>query len=136
MDEIDGHAVSYHAVPLPAILGTSQPAASSSDSALQSSLPQSAAAQRLAQLKSKLGAARQQNHKAVVAEDRRTKLGEAGLKEERIQRAYEAKQKARAESGGGEATEVEQHLEITAEAAAERLYKAEKKGKAAAGGAH
>jgi len=129
MDEIDGHAVSYHAVPLPAILGTSLPAASSSDSALQSSLPQSAAAQRLAQLKSKLGAARQQNHKAVVAEDRRTKLGEAGLKEERIQRAYEAKQKARAESGGGEATEVEQHLEITAEAAAERLYKAEKKGK-------
>ena len=102
--------------------------APSTSSELPSTVPQTAAAQRLAALKSKMGAARKQNHQAVVAEDRRNRLGEDGLKAERMQKAYEKKQLAK-EAEGGKATEEEHQLETTAEAASERLHKAEKKGK-------
>jgi len=130
MDESTSSA-SYNAVPLPAMLAsTSGAAASSSEGDVTSAPLISEAAQRLAALKAKLGAARQQNHKAVVAEDRRNRLGEEGLKAERIQRAYEKKQQAvQAEGGSGEQTEMEYQLDTTAEAAAERQAKAGKKAK-------
>ena len=47
------------------------------------------AQQRLAALKAKLSVARKTNHSAVVEEDRRNKLGTAGLKEEAKQKRYE-----------------------------------------------
>ena len=119
---------SYNAVPLPSTLGSSEPDAEPS-CALPSTVPPSAAAERLASLKAKLGDARKQNHKAVVAEDRRNKLGESGLKAERVQRAYERKEAAKAEGGVGEATAQAEYLETTAEAAADKLAKADKKAK-------
>ena len=47
------------------------------------------AQQRLAALKAKLSEARKTNHSAVVEEDRRAKLGPAGLKEEAKQKRYD-----------------------------------------------
>jgi len=63
-----------------------------------------------------------------VAEDRRDKMGEAGLKAERQQKAYDKKQQQE-EASGGAPTEVQQQLETTAEQAGEKLHKAEKKSK-------
>ena len=121
-------STSYNAVPLPAALGSStvEPSASSTAALPPSVPPTSAAAQRLAALKAKLGHARQQNHKAVVAEDRRNKLGEDGLKAERIQKAYEKKQAEKVEAGGPSQDPL---LEVTAEAAWEKQAKADKKSK-------
>jgi len=118
-------SLSYNAVPLPASLGTSTTAPAEEEIAAPSG-PQSAAQKRLVALKARLSDARGANHKAVVAEDRRNKLGEDGLKAERIQRAWEKKQK---EEGGSstEPTEAEKRMETTAEGAADKLAKDEKK---------
>jgi len=119
--------VSYNAVPLPASLGASTSAPVAEEAIASSSGPQTAAHQRLAALKARLSDARGKNHKAVVAEDRRNKLGEDGLKAERVQRAHEKKQQQ--EGGGSAPTEAEQRMETTAEGAREKLAKDEKKAK-------
>jgi len=119
--------MSYNAVPLPASLGASEPA-EPAEAAASSTLPPSAAADRLAALKAKLQDARKANHKAVVAEDRREKIGEAGLKAERREKAYEKKQQQQ-EAEGGPPTEAQKQLDTTAEEAREKQYKAEKKDK-------
>jgi len=80
--------------------------------------------QRLAALKRKLGDARKQNHKAVVAEDHRNKLGPEALKKQRAERAYQ-----RHKAAGNVPTEEEKKMAITAEAADEQLSKEEKKAK-------
>ena len=123
-------AESYNAVPLPAALGapTDAPPLSEPAAGASSSLPPTAASAKLAALKARLSDARKQNHKAVVAEDRRDKLGEAGLKAERKEKAYEKKQKAE-EAAGGPQSEVEKQLETTAEQAREKLHKDDKKAK-------
>ena len=120
--------ISYNAVPLPSALGSSTSIPEPEEPSSSSSLPQSAAAQKLAALKSKLHEARKQNHKAVVAEDRRDKLGEAGLKAERNAKAYEKKQQQQ-DAAGGAPTEAQLLLETTAAAAEEKNHKDEKKGK-------
>ena len=51
------------------------------------------AQQRLAALKAKLSDARKTNHKAVVEEDRRSKLGPQGLKEEAKHKKYDQMKK-------------------------------------------
>ena len=51
------------------------------------------AAQRLAALKAKLADARKTNHKAVVEEDRREKLGPEGLRDEAKEKSYERQKK-------------------------------------------
>ena len=51
--------------------------------------PLSSAQQRLADLKAKLGAARGQNHKQVVEEDRRNTMGPEAMQKERAQYAYD-----------------------------------------------
>ena len=114
--------------PLPANVGAAEEPPPPSDDAATSALPQTAASAKLAALKARLGEARKQNHKAVVAEDRREKMGEAGLKAERTQKAYEKKQKEQ-EASGGAPTDEQLQLETTAEAAGDKLHKAEKKGK-------
>ena len=122
---------SYNNVPLPSALMTGGEVAENTSDAgasSSSSVPQSAAQQRLAAIKAKLGEARKQNHKAVVAEDRREKMGEAGLKAERQQKAYEKKQAAEKEAGGPQ-TEAEKQLETTAQEAWDKLHKREKKEK-------
>ena len=120
----------YNAVPLPAALSTAPvDEAPAEDEASTSSAPLSAAQIKLAALKARMGDARKQNHKAVVAEDRREKLGEAGLKAERNQKAWEKKEKQQQEGGSSAPTESDWNLETTAEAASNKLHKAEKKGK-------
>ena len=117
--------MSYNAVPLPASLGAST---STAEPEAQPAVPQTAAQQKLAALKAKMQDARKQNHKAAVEEDRREKLGEAGMKAERSQKAYEKKQEEQA-ARGGKPTEQELLLEMTAAEAEVRLHKDEKKGK-------
>ena len=56
--------------------------------------PQSAAQKKLAELKARLATARTQNHKEVVAEDRRNKLGPEALAQEAKKRRYEAAKEA------------------------------------------
>lgn len=92
--------------------------------------PLTGAAARLAQLKKRLSGARNANHKAVVAEDKKNKLGADGAKAERMEKLYE-KKKAAAEAAGGKAepTAEERMLEMTAKDARDRLYKDEKKEK-------
>jgi pre-mRNA-splicing factor SYF2 len=121
---------SYNAVPLPAALGasSSDAAAPEIEASTSTSVPKTAAQQRLAALKSKHSDARKQNHKAVVAEDRRDKLGEAGLKAERREKAWEKKQQQQ-DAAGGAPTAAQMMLETTAAAAEEKLHKEEKKGK-------
>lgn len=123
---------SYNAVPLPASLGTATDARSSDASTsggASNGPPQSAAAQRLMALKSRMSDARTANHKAVVAEDRRVKLGEDGLKAERVQRAYERQQQQKQESGAGASSESDLLMETTARAAGDKQHKDEKKAK-------
>ena len=127
MASVVGEEVTYNAVPLPAVLG-SAPSPESETQTASSHLPQTAAAARLAALKSKLSDARSKNHKAVVAEDRRNKLGDNGLKAERVKKAHEKKQAEEAEQGGAR-SELDMRMEVTAEAAAERQAKETKKGK-------
>ena len=119
---------SYNAVPLPAALGSPSADPPAPEEPAAPAGPQSAAQQRLAALKAKLHDARKANHKAVVAEDRREKLGEAGLKAERSQKAYEKKQEEEAAAGGPK-TEAEKLLETTAMEAEAKHHKEEKKGK-------
>ena len=90
-------STSYNAVPLPAVLGAPTPAAEAP--AEDAAPPPTAAHAKLAMLKAKLSSARSQNHKAVVAEDRRNKLGDAGLKRERQEQMYEKKQKQQEAEG-------------------------------------
>mmetsp|Transcript_41407 Transcript_41407/g.88317 ORF Transcript_41407/g.88317 Transcript_41407/m.88317 type:complete len:249 (-) Transcript_41407:425-1171(-) len=82
------------------------------------------AAQRFAALKSKLKSARSQNHKAVVAEDRRIKIGPEALKKEQKEKAY-----AKAKEAGVLKSEDEKMMNTTAEDAEAANYKAEKKQK-------
>lgn len=102
--------------------------------------PPTGAAARLAALKSRLSDARSKNHKAVVAEDRRNKLGEDGLKAERREKAWEKKQEekklaaaASAAAGGAPAAaadvEAGWNLETTASDAYDKQAKEAKKGK-------
>ena len=127
----------YNAVPLPPSLATSQapePSGDAGASSTTTSAPQSAAQQRLAQLKSRMQDARRQNHKAVVAEDRRDKLGEAGLKAERQQKADEQRRQQQQERGGDPQqqradAEAAWLMETTAAEAEERRHKADKKQK-------
>lgn len=111
----------YHAVPPPCapVDGTA-----SSDSEALPTGGQLTAAQRLEALKNKLKDARSQNHKAVVAEDRRNKLGPEALKKERADKAY-----ARAKEAGALQSEGDKLMNTTAEAAEEAHFKAEKKEK-------
>lgn len=120
--------VTYNAVPLPAALGTATVVEPTEEDDAVASGPQSAAQQRLAALKARMSSARGQNHKAVVAEDRRNKLGEDGLKAERVARAHKKKE----QEGGGSSsapTEAEQRMETTAEGAHKKLHAEEKKAK-------
>jgi len=80
--------------------------------------------QRLAALKARLKDARNKNHKEVVAEDRRNKMGPEALKKERQERAY-----ARQKEAGGMPSEEEKMMNTTAEAAMVTLEKDEKKAK-------
>ena len=120
----------YNAVPLPAALGAPSSSTEPEADTSSSSLPPTAASAKLAALKARLSDARKQNHKAVVAEDRRDKMGEAGLKAERNAKAYQKKQEEAAASGGPK-TEAEQQLDTTAEQAADKRHKQDKKGKRA-----
>lgn len=122
--------ISYNAVPLPSSLGAATTAAtdeSANATEGAAAVPQTAAQQRLAALKSRLADARSKNHKAVVAEDRRNKLGDTGLKAERQQKAYEKKQQHAAE--GGAPTEAALMMEVTASDAYDKQQKASKKDK-------
>merc|ERR1719198_1252297 len=69
-----------------------KPAAEEPPPPVDDGKPQTAA-QRLAALKAKLSDARKTNHKAVVEEDRRNKLGPEGLREEAKHKSYD-RQKA------------------------------------------
>jgi hypothetical protein len=126
----DDERPSYNAVPPPEALSAAAAAAPSEAAASSSAVPPTAAAARLAALKSRLSDARNMNHKAVVAEDRRNKLGEDGMKAERVQRAYEKRTAAAAADGrAGEPSDAELRMETTAEAAYDRQAKEEKKSK-------
>ena len=118
----------YNAVPLPASLGAGSDFAAKPPEPAAVPVSSNPAAQRLAALKSKMSAARGANHKAVVEEDRRIKLGEDGLKKERVERAYERKQQQQ-DGGGGAPSVADALLETTALAASEKLYKEDKKSK-------
>ena len=87
------------------------------------------AQQRLAALKAKLGEARKQNHKAVVAEDRREKMGEAGLKAERQQKAYEKKQAAEPKEAAARRRRRRSSSRRRPQEAWDKLHKREKKEK-------
>ena len=83
---------------------------------------------RLAALKAKLNTARNQNHKEVVAEDRRNKLGPEALKKQRAERSYN-KLKEGAIEGKRLQTEDEKMMATTAELASTQMQKEEKKEK-------
>ena len=68
---------SYNAVPPPGM-----PAAEDAPAVPDAPSGPLTAQQRLAALKAKLGEARTKNHKEVVAEDRRNKLGPEALRKE------------------------------------------------------
>ena len=121
--------MSYNAVPLPSSLGAASSSAEPEEAeSSSSSLPPTAASAKLAALKARLSDARKQNHKAVVAEDRKEKMGEAGLKAERQQKAFDKKKEEEAANGGPK-TEAEKLLETTAQQAWDKNYKDDKKAK-------
>eukprot|EP00908_Phaeocystis_cordata_P019297 Transcript_30806.p3 GENE.Transcript_30806~~Transcript_30806.p3 ORF type:complete len:235 (-),score=121.09 Transcript_30806:251-955(-) len=80
------------------------------------------AAQKLAALKAKLADARKTNHKAVVEEDRRNKLGPQGLKDEAKQKRYDQLAK-----DGKKETDTQKLMATTAATAQAEQEKAEKK---------
>ena len=87
-------SVAMYSAVAPVYGGTESAAASST--AAPSGPPLSAAQQRLADLKAKLSTARSKNHKEVVEEDRRNKMGPEALQKEREMRrngGYPADQK-------------------------------------------
>lgn len=84
----------------------------------------SSAQQRLAALKATLSAARGQNHREVVEEDRRIKLGPEAIAKERSQAAYE---KMKAE--GKLPSAMDRMMNATATVTEEKLKKEEKKEK-------
>ena len=86
--------------------------------------PLTAAQQRLAAMKAKLGKARAQNHKEVVEEDRRNKIGPEAIAKERSQAHYE---KMKAE--GKLPSDMDRMMNATAEATESKLKKEEKKEK-------
>jgi pre-mRNA-splicing factor SYF2 len=117
----------YNAVPLPASLGAAtHPEAEAVECPPNDShgTAQSAPRERLAALKARLSSARKQNHEAVVDEDRRKKLGEDGLKAERVQRAYERR---REDGNSEEPSELDKQMAMTADEASGKLAKHEKK---------
>ena len=114
-------STSYSAVPPP---GVSPPGEAAAVPPCDGPLT---AAQRLAALKGRLKEARTQNHKAVVAEDKRVKLGPEGVKKERAAANF-----ARAKEAGALQSEEEKRMNTTAEAAAEAHRRAEKKHKRSA----
>lgn len=80
------------------------------------------AAQKLAALKAKLADARKTNHKAVVEEDRRNKLGPQGLKDEAKQKRYDQLAK-----DGKKETDTQKLMATTAATAQAEQEKGEKK---------
>ena len=80
------------------------------------------AAQRLAALKAKLAVARKTNHKAVVEEDRREKLGPEGLRDESKQKSYERQKKE-----GKVETDTSKIMSTTAAVAQDKQDKLDKK---------
>eukprot|EP00962_Isochrysis_galbana_P058146 scaffold30993_cov242-Isochrysis_galbana.AAC.1 len=86
--------------------------------------PMDATQARLAAIKARLSDARKKNHKEVVEEDRRNKLGPEALKKEQAARAWEKKKEA-----GGVLSEVDKMMSMTAAEAAEKVHKGEKKQK-------
>eukprot|EP00324_Dicrateria_rotunda_P007759 CAMPEP_0206175670 /NCGR_PEP_ID=MMETSP1474-20131121/55649_1 /ASSEMBLY_ACC=CAM_ASM_001110 /TAXON_ID=97495 /ORGANISM="Imantonia sp., Strain RCC918" /LENGTH=239 /DNA_ID=CAMNT_0053586077 /DNA_START=62 /DNA_END=781 /DNA_ORIENTATION=- len=111
----------YSAV-APVYGGTESAAASST--AAPSGPPLSAAQQRLADLKAKLSTARSKNHKEVVEEDRRNKMGPEALQKERAQAAYD-----KAKSAGKLPNLEDKLMNSTAESAEYKHKKDEKKEK-------
>ncbi|KAL1508190.1 hypothetical protein AB1Y20_004310 [Prymnesium parvum] len=86
--------------------------------------PLSAAQQKLAALKAKLSAARGQNHREVVEEDRRNKIGPEALAKERSKAAYE---KMKAE--GKIPSDLDRIMHATSETTEAKLKKEERKEK-------
>ena len=80
------------------------------------------AQQRLAALKAKLSDARKTNHKAVVEEDRRSKLGPQGLKEEAKHKKYDQMKKE-----GKKETDDQKMMSTTAATALAESEKTDKK---------
>lgn len=80
------------------------------------------AQQRLAALKAKLSDARKTNHKAVVEEDRRSKLGPQGLKEEAKHNKYDQMKKE-----GKKETDDQKMMSTTAATALAESEKTDKK---------
>ena len=80
------------------------------------------AQQRLAALKAKLSTARKTNHKAVVEEDRRAKLGPQGLKDEAKHKRYDQDAKE-----GKKKTDSQKLMSTTAATAQEESEKSDKK---------
>ncbi len=124
--------VSYNAV-APVYGGAEAEPVAEAAAADPNAPPLSAAQQRLAALKAKMSGARNANHKAVVAEDRRNKLGPEGLKAERAQRAKEQDASGDAKGGdgkaGGPSAEEARLLETTSGDAFEKGRRADKKQK-------
>jgi len=110
---------SYNAVPPPGAPPPEEPEAT----AAASSGPLSAS-DRLAALRSKLSDARSQNHKAVVAEDRRNKLGPEALKKQQREKAYN-----KAKEAGLVLNEEQKRMATTAEDAEAQHAREEKKEK-------
>jgi len=113
---------SYNAVAPPGMPAAPEPAAAAELTGPDGGPP--TAQQRLAALKAKLSDARTKNHKEVVAEDRRNKLGPEALKKERAEKAYE-----KAKEAGALPSAHDKLMGATAEAADEALAKKEKKEK-------
>ena len=80
------------------------------------------AQQRLAALKAKLSDARKTNHKAVVEEDRRSKLGPQGLKDEAKHKKYDQIKKE-----GKKETDSQKMMSTTAATAQTESEKSDKK---------
>jgi hypothetical protein len=80
------------------------------------------AQQRLAALKAKLSDARKTNHKAVVEEDRRSKLGPQGLKDEAKHKKYDQIKKE-----GKKETDSQKMMSTTAATAQAESEKSDKK---------
>ena len=113
---------SYNAVPPPGAPAVGSSSADAlEDVALTGPLT---AQQRLAALKAKLKDARTKNHKEVVEEDRRNKLGPEALRKERAKRAYD-----KAKAAGTLMSDEDKARHITAEDAYEKLTKQERKEK-------
>jgi len=116
---------SYNAVP-PVYGGpTAEESAAASSSADADGPPLSAAQARLAALKARLSDARKKNHKEVVEEDRRDKMGPEALKKEQSAKAWEK----RVAAGDGEKSATEKMMSMTASDAGAKHQKSEKKQK-------